>query len=94
MKQAIITKYIGPKVTKAARIRAFAFAGVRFFPYKHELSVMQNHELAAEKFMAAMAWDQADCIIGCGSMPDDSGYCFVLSEKPLSQRQFRQSGAQ
>ena len=47
MRQAIQTKYLGPTNTKGARIKASCEGGSLIVSWKDNLSIDENHELAA-----------------------------------------------
>lgn len=54
-RQAIQTRYLGPRV-KAARVKAFAAAGSVTIAWDHRLNPEQNHRAAAEMFANRMNW--------------------------------------
>ena len=74
IRQAIVTKYIGPSNVRGSRIKASAAAGSVTLHYDSSLNTEDNHAKAAkalaDKYEWSGAWYQ-------GGMPDDSGYCFV-----------------
>lgn len=75
MRQAIVTKYLGPTNHKGARVKASAQAGSVTIPWDHALDVEANHTAAARYYLDKHNW--SDEIVG-GAMPDDTGYCFVI----------------
>ena len=74
VRQAIVTKYIGPTNFRGARIKARAAAGTLTIPYDHALNIEQNHAKAAKAFALKLKWPG---FWVQGGMPDDSGYCFI-----------------
>lgn len=75
--KAILTKYIGPTDFKGSRIKASCFGGSLTVRYASELSLDQNHALAAEKLLKKMGWDFETV---AGVLPSGE-YCFVLTNK-------------
>ena len=58
MKQAIVTKFLGPTNSKGARIKAYA-SGARptvTIPWDHEWSSERNHEFAAKILKERLGW--------------------------------------
>lgn len=80
MRQAIITKYVGPTDTRGSRIRCTANAGSRTFDWDHALDPEDNHRVAALSYASELGWLARNSIHG-GSMPNSEGYAFVLVEK-------------
>lgn len=58
MKQAIITKYLGPTNTKGARVKAFASSARPsvIIPWDHAWSSERNHEFAARILKERLEW--------------------------------------
>jgi hypothetical protein len=77
MKQAIVTKYLGPTNFHGSRVKATANAGSMIFSWDHALTAAENHRLAASKFADRYSWEGS--LIG-GGLPDNTGYCWVFSE--------------
>lgn len=74
MRQAIITKYIGPTNFKGSRIKATTASGIsKVTEYDDALNSEQNHMQAASNLMDKLSWDGK--LVG-GSTP--TGYCFVI----------------
>jgi hypothetical protein len=77
IRQAIVTKYLGPTNFRGSRIKATAAAGSITVDWPHALNIENAHAFAAcqlaEKFNWTGQW------FG-GGMPGDNGYCFVLAE--------------
>ena len=48
MRQAIVTKYIGPTTSRGSRVKAAAYAGSITVPWDHALSPEGNHTEAAK----------------------------------------------
>lgn len=72
MKQAIITKYLGPTNFRGSRIKAKCYGGSVTVSYRCELNTDQNHLEAAKALQAKMGWTNK--LIG-GSL--DNGYVFI-----------------
>lgn len=80
MRQAIVTRYLGPTDHRGSRIVVRAQAGRMTVSLDHALDVAENHERAAKIYANERGWLTAGYgarLVG-GSMPDDTGYCFVL----------------
>ena len=75
MRQAIVTKYIGPTNHRGARIKATAFAGSATIPFDYELGIPAAHEAAARALADKFGW--VGDMVG-GSTLD--GYCFVFPD--------------
>lgn len=74
MRQAIVTKYLGPTDSRDPRIKARAQAGSTVVDWDDALSIEANHAAAARAL--AVKFDWRGGFVG-GAMPDGSGYCFV-----------------
>jgi hypothetical protein len=85
--QAIITKYIGPMVTKGARIRATwqNFDGTRSISvaYNHALSARDNHANAAMTLVRLYIDGGNNWT--CGELPNGNGYAFVMLGEEFSR---------
>jgi len=77
MLQAITTKYLGPTNHKGSRIKVKSYAKSITYSWDYSLDVGENHTAAANKFLKEMEWDKDTKLIG-GSLPDNSGYAFVM----------------
>jgi hypothetical protein len=73
MRQAIITKFIGPTNYRGARVKARCDAGSVTVPWNYAIGIEGNHKAAALALAQKLDWS-GDWI--GGGMPD-SGYCFV-----------------
>lgn len=76
MRQAIITKYLGPTETKGARVKAKAYAGNITINWDDGLDVNENHYKAALALCEKLEW-RAGELIG-GGMPDNTGNVYLL----------------
>lgn len=74
MRQAIVTKFLGPTNSRGSRIKATASAGSIIVPWDYGLGIDDNHRAAAkalaDKFGRGGTW------IG-GGMPDGTGNVYV-----------------
>ncbi len=84
MRQAIVTKYLGPTNHRGSRVKATAQAGSMVYSWDDALDADENHAKAATAYAESKEWlwKNADGtpsmrLVG-GAMPDGSGYCFVL----------------
>lgn len=76
MRQAIITKYMGPTDFRGSRVKATAEAGSITIGWDDALNVDGNHLKAAKALQAKFGW--TDDLIG-GSYKN--GYVFVQTER-------------
>lgn len=79
MRQAIITKYSGPSSRHGARVWARCSTKTVSVDWDNALSREDNHDRAAVKLVKAMEWNFV--MLLSGSMPDSSGYAYVLVPK-------------
>ena len=80
MKQAIVTKYLGPTNTKGARIKATTASGVsETLNWDHSIDPFQNHQNAVDKLRNTLGWDKDTRTIP-GLFKID-GYVFVQVDK-------------
>ncbi len=80
MKQAILTKYLGPTATRGARVKAWCFGGQRIVTWDYSMSSEANHHYASEQLGLKLNWREFSTRM-CGALPDGSGYCFVQVTK-------------
>lgn len=73
MRQAILTRFLGPTDRRASRVKASAEAGSRTIAWDHRLGIEENHARAAEMLALKLGWSGT---WHGGGMPG-SGYCFV-----------------
>lgn len=83
--QAIVTKYINPTNTKGARIKATCDAGSITIPFEYAGTEEQTHAAAAMALVRKLGWenhggasDRGNGAWTVGSLPGQTGYCFVL----------------
>lgn len=77
MRQAIVTKFIGPTQTRGARVVAKADAGTLTAPWDYSGSVERNHAKAAQSLAEKLGW--SGYWTG-GSLPG-AGYAFVVLDR-------------
>lgn len=77
MRQAIVTKYLGPTNHRAARVKASAQAGSVTVSWDHALGISENHIAAAKAFAEKYQW--VGSWVG-GGLPNNEGYCFVTAD--------------
>ena len=86
MRQAIVTKYLGPTNFRGARVKATAYAGSLTLAWDDALDVSDNHQRAADTLAKKLNWlspgNGATYTYVGGSMPDDTGYAFVQVKVP------------
>lgn len=81
IRQAIVTKYLGPTNHRGSRIKVKAYAGSKTYAWDHALDTNENHTKAAYAYATELGWlDRGETLTG-GSMPDNSGNCYVITEK-------------
>lgn len=81
MKQAILTKYLGPTNHRGARIKAWCSGGQLIMPWDHSLSVESNHAAAGQALVKKRGWHYQ---YSMAPLPDGTGYCFVQVEREES----------
>lgn len=74
MRQAIVTKYLGPTNYKGGRVKATAAAGSVTVGWDHALNSEKNHAAAARAFCEKKGWTGE--LVGGGL--GDGGYVFVF----------------
>ena len=77
MRQAIVTKYLGPTDRRGARVVAYANAGKLTAPWEDAWSIEDNHAYAARMLAERYEWTERYTLAG-GALPHDKGYCFIL----------------
>lgn len=86
MRQAIVTKYLGPTNTRGARVKATAYAGSVTIPWDDAKDVDDNHYAAALALAFKFEWvrqhdlDKGAVHIVGGGLPDGRGNAYVLVE--------------
>lgn len=79
---AITTKYFGPTNTKGSRVKVTSSFSSKFVAWDDALDAEENHALAAAVYIHEVnkcrAGDLGWTIVGGGSLPDESGYAFIL----------------
>jgi hypothetical protein len=78
MRQAIVTKYLGPVGAKGSRVKATAYAGSVTLEWDDALNSEDNHKRAATALVKRFNWHLYNVIEG-GVMADGN-YCFVLTD--------------
>lgn len=76
MRQAIVTKYLGPSDARGSRISVRAQAGRMIVPWDYELDVEGNHDQAARAFAKKLGWKGK--LVG-GALPNGEGNCYVFT---------------
>lgn len=81
--QTIITKYAGPTNTKGSRTKVKGWINSAFYPWDYSLSVKENHASACAQYVYELNKErQGDTnweIVASGTMPDESGYSFIIN---------------
>jgi len=82
MRQAIVTKYLGPTNHRGSRIKATATAGTVTVPWDSAQGVDENHERAARALAQRFNWLDRNTLAG-GCLPGSvyAHCCFVLIAK-------------
>lgn len=87
MRQAIVTKYLGPTNHRGSRILVKAQAGRMTVPWDHALDSDDNHTAAAYQYAKAKGWIGQEAhaqrwALAGGGLPDGTGNCYVLITLP------------
>ncbi len=77
MRQAIVTKYLGPTNFRGSRVKASAQAGSVTVSWDDALDSDANHTRAAEALANKFGWPGAFC---AGGSPDGKGNVYVICE--------------
>jgi len=83
MRQAIVTKYLGPTDYRGSRVKATAQAGSMTVPWDHALDPAENHRAAAFALAKRLGWARDPSWRTDwhgGALPNDTGYAFVCAE--------------
>lgn len=80
IRQAIVTKYLGPTNFRGARVRATARAGSVTIPWDDAFDVNENHSFAAQRLADKLEWLQNGQRLQGGGMPSGDGNCYVIVE--------------
>lgn len=78
MRQAIVTKYLGPTNHRGARVKASCHSTSRVYPWEDALDANDNHTAAARALAQALGWLGQGWTLAGGAMPDGSGNCYVF----------------
>jgi hypothetical protein len=78
MSQAIVTKYLPPTNHRGARMKATTDSGSTVVPYRHELSIVENHRLAAQTHGRSSKLSWTGEMVG-GSIEKGARYVFVFT---------------
>ena len=74
MRQAIVTKYLGPTNHKPGRVKATCEAGSITVSWDHALGVADNHYAACVVLTKKLGWPGT---WQGGGLPNNAGYAFV-----------------
>lgn len=77
MRQAIVTRYLGPTDHRGARVKATAAAGSVTIPWDHALNVDENHDAAACALAHKLGWCREWI---AGGHPDGRGNVYVTHD--------------
>ena|SRR5271166_4974029 len=77
--QAIQTTFLGPTDHRGPRVKARCNAGSITIAWDSRADVFANHAAAARQLCIKLGWSKKyyGALYG-GSLPGDSGYCFVM----------------
>lgn len=81
MRQAIVTKYLGPTDSRGARVKATAQAGSLTLPWEGAADENENHATAAKALATKLEWSGR--WYG-GGLPDGTGNVFVQADPVIS----------
>jgi hypothetical protein len=74
MRQAIITRYMGPTNHRSSRVKATASAGSVTVCWDHALGVDENHAAAAKALADKYGWGG---VWVAGGLPNEAGNVYV-----------------
>lgn len=77
MRQAIVTKYLGPTNARGSRVKATCQAGSVTLSWDDALDSEANHHAAAQALARKLGWSGR--LIG-GGLPDGTGNAYVFAE--------------
>lgn len=77
MRQAIITKFLGPTNSRGSRVKAKCYAGSITISWDDAKDVDDNHLAAAEALCKKFGWEWK---LVAGGLPDNSGNVYVCIE--------------
>ena len=77
IRQAIVTKFLGPTNFRGSRIKATAAAGSITIDKPYALGIEAGHAFAASKLAEKLHWQG---LWYGGGMPSEDGYVFVLAD--------------
>jgi hypothetical protein len=80
MRQAIMTKYLGPTNVWGTRVKAACYGGTTTIGWDHRFGSVENHARAARALAKKMGW--SGTWYG-GPLPNESGYAFVADDVPF-----------
>jgi hypothetical protein len=82
MRQAIVTKYIGPTNCRDSRVKAVGGGRSLTLPWDSRLDAEGNAEWAARRLATSLGWLKLNDMQG-GSLPQTVGYayCWVFTPK-------------
>jgi hypothetical protein len=81
MRQAIVTKFLGPTDSRGSRIKCTAYAGSKTYAWDYEFDEPTNHYVAAMTFAASLGWVKGKETLRGGSLPGDAGYAFIVPDR-------------
>lgn len=85
MAMAIITKYVGPTGKRGSRVKVTSWLNSANYQWDEATSVEENHSVAAAHYIYELnkerSGDRQWEIVSGGSMPDTSGYAFIIDLK-------------
>lgn len=81
IRQAIVTKFLGPTNHRGSRVKAKCQAESITVSWDSNLDINENHTAAATALAQKMGWLMVDGrkfqLLG-GAMPDSRGNCYVI----------------
>jgi hypothetical protein len=79
MRQAIVTKYLGPTDFRGSRVKATADAGSITIGWDDALDTNENHDRAARALCIKLGWKPRG-LVGGGLPQSMGGNCYVFQE--------------
>lgn len=88
MKQAIVTKFLGPTNHRGSRVKATCQGGSVTLPWEHAWNPEKNHTNAARELAHRMGWgrgvgNETEIRLVGGSLPDGTGNAYIILDSEV-----------
>jgi len=85
MRQAIVTKFLGPTNYRGSRVKATAQAGSITLEWDHALNPDKNHLAAATALANRYDWLDSGLRMVGGALPAEAGYVYTFDDEPKAK---------